>query len=110
MRPLAFSFLNIFAGALLALVYCSVSLWAKDAQSYVEDAQAYVEKGDLKAAEIQLRNAARGAPQDAHVHALLGQVYLRLGEFRAAEREARSARELNGDEADYLVTLAEALK
>jgi putative PEP-CTERM system TPR-repeat lipoprotein len=82
---------------------------AKDAQSYVATAQSYAEKGNLKAAEIELRNAVREAPQDSHVHALLGQIYLKLGDFAPAEREARLARGLNGDETDYLLTLAEAL-
>src|SRR3954454_17273095 len=81
---------------------------AKDARSYVETAQSYAEKGNLKAAEIELRNAVREAPQDAHIHGLLAQVYLKLGEAASAEREARSARDLKGDETDYLLTLADA--
>src|SRR5439155_14161195 len=68
-----------------------------------------VAKGNFKAAEIELRNAAREAPQDAHVHALLAQVYLRLGDIKSAEREARSARDLKGEEADYLLPLANAM-
>src|SRR3954452_6958967 len=85
--------------AALALLWFSHSTsLAKDAQSYIESAKAYSEKGNLKAAEIELRNALREAPQDAHIHALLAQVYLRLGEFASAEREARSARDLKGEE------------
>src|SRR5215213_7523557 len=93
--------------ALLGVNYSPAN--AKDAGGYVESAKTYSEKGNLKAAEIELRNAVRQAPQDAHIHAMLAQVYLRLGEFASAEREARSARELKGDEADYLLTLAESL-
>src|ERR1700676_3854788 len=95
-------------GALFAIVvFASACIvpspaHAKDAQSYLDTAQGYVAKGNLKAAEIELRNAAREAPNDAHVHALLAQVYLRLGDFKSAEREARSARDLKGEEADYL--------
>src|SRR5205807_8392324 len=37
------------------------------------------------------------------------QVYLGLGDVKAAEREARSARDLKGEEADYLFPLADAL-
>jgi len=102
-------------GATLGLVLLAFagldnsSVLAKDAQSYVGTAQTYAEKGNLKAAEIELRNAVREAPQDAHIHALLAQVYLRLGEFSSAEREARSARGLNGAESDYLLTLADAM-
>src|SRR5262249_311710 len=43
------------------------------------------------------------------LRARLADVYLQLGETIAAEREARAARERNGNEADYLPVLAEAL-
>ena len=77
--------------------------------AYLDSAQAYIQKGNLKAAEIELRNAEREAPQDAHIRALLAQVYLKLGDFKLAEREARAARDLKGAEADYLLPLAEAM-
>ncbi len=82
---------------------------AKSAQTYLNRAQEYAKKGDLKAAEIELRNAAREAPQDAHIHVLLAQVYLKLRDFPSAEREARSVRDLKGEEADYLLLLADAM-
>src|SRR5437016_3069372 len=86
---------------LAPIVLISAPVLGKEAQSYVGNAQSYAAKGDLKAAEIELRNALREAPQDAHIHAMLGQIYLTLGEFASAEREARSARDLKADEADY---------
>ena len=101
-------FLRIVAVVLIAS-FGHTQVFAKDAQSYVDSAQTYVQKGNLRAAEIELRNAVREAPKDAHIHALLAQVYLGLGEFRSAEREALSARDLNGDETDYLLTLADAM-
>src|SRR5438067_9388528 len=91
------------------LVFAYSATLGKDLQGYLESAQSYSEKGNLKAAEIELRNAVRQAPQDAQIHARLAQVYLKLGEFASAEREARLARDLKGDEADYLLTLAESL-
>jgi len=94
------------------LVLAGMALYpamAADTKSYVDSARAYEEKGDFKAAEIELRNALRQAPQDAHVHALLAQVYLKLDLFSMAEREARAARDLNADESDYLQTLAGAM-
>jgi putative PEP-CTERM system TPR-repeat lipoprotein len=98
------------AFAVLApVVLISAPVLGKDAQSYVGNAQRYAAKGDLKAAEIELRNALREAPQDAHIHAMLAQIYLTLGEFASAEREARSARDLKADEADYILTLGEAM-
>ena len=71
--------------------------------------EAYIAKGNFNAAEIELRNAEREAPKDAHIRALLAQVYLKLGNFAYAEREARAARDLNGPEAEYILTLAEAM-
>src|SRR5439155_17239016 len=103
---------RVVGGALLAIAaftFADAPARAKEPQSYLDNAQDYVAKGNFKAAEIELRNAAREASQDAHVHALLAQVYLRLGDVKAAEREARSARDLKGEEADYLFPLANAL-
>src|SRR5438876_6380628 len=73
---------RVVGGALLAIaaiIFAGVIDWpaqAKEPQSYLDNAQGYVAKGNFKAAEIELRNAAREAPQDAHVHVLLAQVYL----------------------------------
>jgi putative PEP-CTERM system TPR-repeat lipoprotein len=97
----------VVAGALVAFV-CPAA-YAKDSTAYVKDAEQYVAQGNLKAAELQLRNAIREAPQDPLLRARLADVYLQLGETIAAEREARAARERNGNEADYLPILADAL-
>ena len=83
--------------------------YAKDTTASVKEAEQYVAKGNLKAAEIELRNAIRDAPQDPVLHARLAEVYLQLGDAASAEREARSARERNGNEADYIPVLADAL-
>ncbi|MGE0294930.1 MAG: XrtA/PEP-CTERM system TPR-repeat protein PrsT [Hyphomonadaceae bacterium] len=83
--------------------------WASDGQAHLDRAKTYVSKGDFSAAEIELRNAKHEAPNDANIRALLAQVYLRLSNLPNAEREARAARDLNAPEADYLMTLAEAL-
>ena len=62
-----------------------------------------------RSAEIELRNAARESPADPAIRARLAQVYLQLGNAVSAEAEARVARERNGNEADYLPALADAL-
>jgi putative PEP-CTERM system TPR-repeat lipoprotein len=94
--------------AAISLVACPTS-HAKDTTASIKEADQYTAKGNLKAAEIELRNAIREAPQDPALHARLAEVYLQLGDAALAEREARSARERNGDEADYLPVLADAL-
>jgi cellulose synthase operon protein C len=83
--------------------------WAKDGQPYLDRAKTYIGRGNFNAAEIELRNAERAAPKDAHIRALLAQVYLRLGNFQNAERAARAARDLGAPEAEYILTLAEAM-
>src|SRR5215471_14322029 len=69
---------------------------AKDTPASVKDAEEYAAKGDLKAAEIELRNAIRQSPQDPLLHARLAEIYLELGDAASAEREARSARDSKG--------------
>src|SRR6516165_6105344 len=97
----------VVAGALAALV--GSAAYAKDSPTSVKEAEQYIEKGNLKAAEIALRNAIRDAPQDPVLHARLADVYLQEGDAQSAEREARTARERNGNEADYLPVLADAM-
>jgi cellulose synthase operon protein C len=97
--------------ALAAAVFTAISptAGAKETSVSVKEAEQYIAKGDLKAAEIELKNAIRQSPQDPILRARLAQVYLQLGDPGLAEREARAARERNGDEAAYLPILAEAL-
>jgi putative PEP-CTERM system TPR-repeat lipoprotein len=97
----------VFASA-FAMFACP-AVYAKDSTASVKDAEQYVAKGNLKAAEIELRNAIREAPQDPVLRARLAEVYLQLGDSAAAEREARAALERNGSEADYISVLMDAL-
>src|SRR5262245_11697753 len=94
--------------AIFAIVVTATAcpaVYAKDPAASVKEAEQYVAKGNLKAAEIELRNAVRESPHDPVLHARLAQVYLQRGDAAAAEREARSALERNGNEADYLLVL-----
>jgi len=97
----------IVAGAFAALAWSAA--YAKESTAYVKDAEQYIVQGNLKAAEIELRNAIRDAPQDPVLRVRLAQVYLQEGDDVSAEREARAARELKGNEAEYLPILADAL-
>src|SRR5271166_5474900 len=96
-----------FAVVIMAFAYPAAN--AKDPSASVKEAEQYVANGNLKAAEIELRNAIRESPQDPVIRARLAEVYLQLGDNVAAEREARAARERNGNEADYLPVFADAL-
>src|SRR5712691_4025080 len=96
----------------LAIAMASFSLTLvgfAQARSYVEEAEQFLKNGDLKSAVIQLRNAAREAPDDPKIRAQLAAAYLRTGDLTGAEREARAARDRKGDEADYLPVLVDVL-
>ncbi len=64
---------------------------------------------DLKAALITLKNAIRKSPQDPAVHVKIARLYFQIGDAASAEREAGAARNLKGDEADYLPVLLDAM-
>lgn len=76
---------------------------------YMSNARASLKKGDLKSAQIDLRNAVRGDPQNAEAHYLLGKVAIELGDPVAAEREAIAARERGFDPHQAVPLLAQAL-
>jgi putative PEP-CTERM system TPR-repeat lipoprotein len=61
------------------------------ARDYLADARAALQKGDLRAAQIQLRNAVKDDPQNAEARYQLARVSMQLGDPAAAEREARAA-------------------
>jgi Tfp pilus assembly protein PilF len=92
---------------ILAVGFAAFACGTAYAKDSAKEAEEYLTKGNLKAAEIELRNAIRESPKDPLLHARLADVYLQLGDAAAAE--ARTARERDGNEADYLPVLADAL-
>ncbi len=69
-----------------------ISVWPLAARAdYLSNARDALKKGDMRAAEIDLRNAVRSDPQNAEAHYLLGRVSFELGDPIAAEREASAA-------------------
>ena len=75
---------------------------------YLSDAERLLAKGELKAAEIQLKNAVRTDPQNMAAHYRLAVVQLQLGEAAAAEHEASVARAGGFDPDHTLPLLAES--
>src|SRR5258708_4567413 len=76
---------------------------------YVSNAREALKKGDVKSAQIELRNAVRSDPQNAEAHFLLARVSIELGDPVAAEREARAARERGFDPHQSVPLLTQAL-
>ena len=91
---------------LLSLAASAGAAWAND---YLDDANRLIAAGDLRAAEIQLKNAVRTEPKNMTGHYRLGSVYLELGEGVAAEHEARVARDGGYDADSATVLLARAM-
>ena len=56
-------------------------------------AKTAMDKGDLRAAQIDLRNTVRNDPNNAEAHFRLGVVQLRMGDPVSAERSLRQARD-----------------
>ncbi len=95
-----------FAACLLALSLVAPS--SARAEDYLAEGKALADKGDLKGAQLQLRNAVRNAPENGEAHARLARVDLSLGDLVAAEKEARAARDLGWEPRAATQLLAES--
>ena len=94
---------------LLATVFvygCDTSLAP---EQLLAQARQHRGKGELNAALIQAKNAARLSPDLAEAHYLVGATYLDLGEASLAEQELRQALALNGDLRIVIPSLAKSL-
>lgn len=87
-----------------------LSLWPIAAHAdNLSNARAAIKKGELRTAQIELRNAVRNDPQNAEAHYWLGRVSMELGDPAAAERAAIAARERGYDPAQVVPLLAQAM-
>jgi putative PEP-CTERM system TPR-repeat lipoprotein len=95
-----------FALAVGAVAYPAGA--AKDTGSVKKAGQNLTDE-DPKTALIALKNATRKSPQDPALHVEIAKLYFKFGDAASAEREARAARDLKGDEAEYLPVLLDAM-
>ncbi|WP_158258191.1 XrtA/PEP-CTERM system TPR-repeat protein PrsT [Rhodopila globiformis] len=79
------------------------------AADYMAAARDSMKKGDIRAAQIDLRNAVRNDPQNAEAHYWLGRVDFELGDPVATQREAIAARDRGFDPHQAVPLLAQAL-
>ncbi len=89
-RPSRLARLALTGTALAALLWPGLAL----AADHYAKAQALLAAGDLRGAQIELRNAVRDDPENGRAHLGLADVDLRLGDPAAAEKEAGKARDL----------------
>jgi putative PEP-CTERM system TPR-repeat lipoprotein len=80
-----------------ALGVLGAALLAFPAGASMERAQQAQARGDLRAAQIELRNAVRANPNSAEARAALAAASLALGDGDTAEKEARAALERGYD-------------
>lgn len=75
----------------------------------ISNARSAMKKGDLRAAQIELRNAIRSDPQNAEAHYWFGRVAMELGDPVAAERAALAARDRGYDPSQTVPLQAQAM-
>jgi putative PEP-CTERM system TPR-repeat lipoprotein len=94
---------------LAALVLAALAILmppTAEAASFLERAQQHFEEGDLRAAEIELKNALQREPDNAEARLLRGKVLFRMGDAKAAETELLRARQLGFDSDELQLLLA----
>jgi len=80
--------------------------------SYADElssAKTALKRGDLRAAQIELRNVLRNDPQNAEAHYWFGRVAMELGDPVAAERSAVAARDRGYDPTQAVALQAQAM-
>jgi len=77
------------------------------ARDYLSEAKQLLQKGDLRAAQIALRNAVRDDPGSGEAQFRLGSLQLALGDVAGAEKSARTARELGYNPRATVLLLAQ---
>lgn len=91
-------------------ILSTVLVWPAYALAdHVSSARAAIKKGDLRAAQIELRNAIRNDPQNAEAHYWFGRVAIELGDPVAAERAAMAARDRGYDPSQAVPLQAQAM-
>ena len=97
-------------GSLLTLVLFSTAALAADPQAvrYYEDAVSRFNSGDLKGAEIQLKNSLTRDPSQLPARILMGRVQLGLGNAQQAEEDLQLANKLGADRVLTILPLAKA--
>lgn len=88
----------------LALAACS----GPTAEEHLQSGREYLARGDLAAAEIELKNALQKDPALAGARAALGRLMLRRGDAETAVKELERAVELSLDDRALPLELARA--
>lgn len=74
-------------------------------QKYEAEADDLIAKGDLKSAEIELKNAVKASPDNGPVRLRLSKLMIQLNDIDGAQIELKQAREHGADEAQVIQLL-----
>lgn len=99
---------GVLSAGLLAAGLSAAPPPAAAATNYLDEAQHLEASGQLRAAEIELKNAVRSDQTNMTAHYRLAVVQLRMGEAAAAEHEASVARAGGFDPEKVVPLLADA--
>ena len=97
------------AALTLALVFAVAACGSNDPSTFLASAKSYIAKSEYKAAIVQLKNAAEGAPTHPEVRFLLAKALLETQDPVGAETEARKAIEFKFTGEEVVPLLARAM-
>ena len=100
---------SVLAGQPVALVLAQSAKIDQRSINFHNDAKKAIEKGDLRAAQIQLRNAVQRDPNNLDARYDLGIVNMRLGDLPSAEKDLQQALQGGFDPEKALPDYATAL-
>ena len=98
----------LLSGVLIAGAAC-VGWYAAQPGLPMERVERLEAGGDLRAAQIELRNLVRSAPDDAGLHLRMARLQMKLADPVAAEKEFQAAVDRGGDRWTILPAMAEAM-
>jgi putative PEP-CTERM system TPR-repeat lipoprotein len=93
----------------LGLTLVAAGCGGQTADELMTKAQQAAAAGEIRTAQIHLKNLLRDDPNNAAARALLGQTSLAVGDAAAAEADLRKALELGADPASLQLPLLRAL-
>ena len=96
-------------GSLLVLGALGLGTVPAFPANYLQSARSAMQRGDLKTAEIELRNAVRSDPRNGEARYLLARVQLALGNPVAAEQQAKAAQARGYDPRAVIPVLGQSM-
>lgn len=100
---------NRLLGGMLGVCLAIAACASRTPDQLLADARAALAAGELRTAEIHLKNLLQQQPNDSRARAVLGEVLLQTGQPAAAEQSLRKALDLGADAGSITLPLAGAL-